>query len=284
MAKKRRLKKKVWKILISIIFIVGYILFILPFFRFTYDHLIQSTYISSYTKEVDSIEKTKIDHIKTQMVLYNEKIAEYHKNNFYRYSATTDYDENYLSLPLGTTDEICTIIIPKINVNLMVAHGTSDYLLQKEAGHLYGTSLPYPYGNTHAVIAAHSGLRNSEMFTRLDELKIGDKIYIAILDDTFVYEVNEINIVLPDECDQFLQVEQDKDLLTLYTCTPYGINSHRLLVKASFLTVSNNNTDASESSYIENYNIKNVMILILMFILPLIVLVIINGEKHEKSN
>ena len=283
MAKRRRLKKKVLKLAISIIFITGYSLSILPFFRYTYDHIIQSTYISSYAKEVDSINSDRIEKIKNDIVSYNETISSYHLNNFYRYSATLKYDDTYLSLPLNTTNEICTIISPKININMMVGHGTSDELLQKEAGHLYGTSLPLPSGSTHSVIAAHSGLRNAEMFSRLDELKLGDKIYVSILNETYVYEVVDINIVLPDECDQYLQVEKDKDLLTLYTCTPYGVNSHRLLVKTSFLSQINNSEDTSEADFIKSYNTKNIIILIVMLLVPLIVLFMINGEKHEKN-
>ena len=283
MAKRRRLKKKVLKLAISIIFITGYSLSILPFFRYTYDHIIQSTYISSYAKEVDSINSERIEKIKNDIVSYNETISSYHLNNFYRYSATLKYDDTYLSLPLNTTNEICTIIIPKININMMVGHGTSDELLQKEAGHLYGTSLPLPSGSTHSVITAHSGLRSAEMFSRLDELKLGDKIYVSILNETYVYEVVDINIVLPDECDQYLQVEKDKDLLTLYTCTPYGVNSHRLLVKTSFLSQINNSEDTSEADFIKSYNTKNIIILIVMLLVPLIVLFMINGEKHEKN-
>ena len=166
---------------------------------------------------------------------------------------------------------------------MMVGHGTSDELLQKEAGHLYGTSLPLPSGSTHSVIAAHSGLRSAEMFSRLDELKLGDKIYVSILNETYVYEVVDINIVLPDECDQYLQVEKYKDLLTLYTCTPYGVNSHRLLVKTSFLSQINNSEDTSEADFIKSYNTKNIIILIVMLLVPLIVLFMINGEKHEKN-
>ncbi|WEV46176.1 class C sortase [Bifidobacterium sp. ESL0690] len=121
--------------------------------------------------------------------------------------------------------------IPKISVKLPIYHGTSDAVLDKGAGHLYGTSLPVGGKSTNAVITGHTGRPYELLFTRLDELKKGDVIYINTLNHTFGYQITSIHVVLPDDT-RYYKVVPGKDLLTLMTCTPYGVNSHRLVITA----------------------------------------------------
>ena len=123
------------------------------------------------------------------------------------------------------------IVIPSIKVNLPVLHGTSDETLSKAVGHLFGTSLPVGGPGTHAVLTGHTGLTNATLFDNLTEMKEGDAIYMAVFGEKLKYEVHKIEVVLPEETDS-LKVKQGEDLLTLITCTPYGINTHRLLVHA----------------------------------------------------
>lgn len=123
------------------------------------------------------------------------------------------------------------IVIPSIKVNLPVLHGTSDETLSKAVGHLFGTSLPVGGPDTHAVMTGHTGLTNATLFDNLTEVKEGDAIYLAVFGEKLKYEVHDIEVVLPEETDS-LKVQEGKDLLTLITCTPYGINTHRLLVHA----------------------------------------------------
>lgn len=123
------------------------------------------------------------------------------------------------------------IVIPSIKVNLPVLHGTSDETLSKAVGHLFGTSLPVGGPDTHAVLTGHTGLTNATLFDNLTEVKEGDAIYLAVFGEKLKYEVHDIEVVLPEETDS-LKVQEGKDLLTLITCTPYGINTHRLLVHA----------------------------------------------------
>ena len=122
------------------------------------------------------------------------------------------------------------IDIDKLGVELPVYHGTSDAVLNVAAGHLQGTSLPVGGESTHAVISAHRGLPTAKLFTDLDELELGDTFTITVLDRVLTYEVDQILIVLPNEVDE-LYVREGEDLCTLLTCTPYGINTHRLLVR-----------------------------------------------------
>ena len=120
--------------------------------------------------------------------------------------------------------------IPKINVYLPVQHGTDADTLEKSVGHVVGTSLPVGGSSTHAVLSAHSGMASSKLFSDIDQLTEGDTFYIHVLGEVLAYEVDAINTVLPTDT-SLLQIEDNKDLLTLVTCTPFGVNTHRLLVR-----------------------------------------------------
>ena len=127
--------------------------------------------------------------------------------------------------------------IPKININPSIYHGTSEDILQTGAGHLNGTKLPIGGENTHSVLAAHRGLPSARLFTDIDQLYRGDYFYIHILDETLAYQVDEIFPMVDKDdsktLEEVLQIEEGRDLVTLFTCTPYGVNSHRLLVRGS---------------------------------------------------
>ena len=125
---------------------------------------------------------------------------------------------------------ICYIDIPKINVYLPVQHGTGAETLEKSVGHVVGTSLPVGGSSTHAVLSAHSGMASSKLFSDIDQLTEGDTFYIHVLGDTLAYKVDAIHTVLPTDT-SLLQIEDNKDLVTLVTCTPFGVNTHRLLVR-----------------------------------------------------
>ena len=120
--------------------------------------------------------------------------------------------------------------IPKINVYLPVQHGTDADTLEKSVGHVVGTSLPVGGSSTHAVLSAHSGMASSKLFSDIDQLAVGDTFYIHVLGEVLAYKVDTINTVLPTDT-SLLQIEDGKDLVTLVTCTPFGVNTHRLLVR-----------------------------------------------------
>ena len=138
--------------------------------------------------------------------------------------------------PLAYTEQLTVggvmayVDIPKINVYLPVQHGTGADTLEKSVGHVVGTSLPVGGSSTHAVLSAHSGMASSKLFSDIDQLAEGDMFYIHVLGDTLVYEVDSINTVVPTDT-SLLQIEEGKDLVTLVTCTPFGVNTHRLLVR-----------------------------------------------------
>lgn len=143
------------------------------------------------------------------------------------YAIPDNYDQT-----LDLDEVMCTLEIPKIDLELPVYHGTDEEVLKKGVGHLSVTALPIGGLNRHAVLTGHRGLPSAELFTRLDELEIGDMFYIHVLDEVHAYQVDQITTVEPDELENLVP-EPDKDLVTLVTCTPYGVNTHRLLVRGT---------------------------------------------------
>ena len=147
--------------------------------------------------------------------------------------------------------------IPKINVYLPVQHGTGAETLEKSVGHVVGTSLPVGGSSTHAVLSAHSGMASSKLFSDIDQLEKGDTFYIHVLGEVLAYEVDNINTVLPTDT-SLLQIEDGKDLVTLVTCTPFGINTHRLLVRGHRVPYTPEQVSAAEekpvaSSWTQHY-------------------------------
>lgn len=157
-----------------------------------------------------------------------------------------DADSNYLQmLKLDGTDAMATIEIPSIDVNLPIYHGTSDDVLKKGIGHLSSSSLPVGGKGTHTIITGHTGYSSVKMFSDINKLKKGDIFKINVLGETLCYKVDNIATVLPEDT-ELLQIDSEKDYATLVTCTPFGINSHRLLVRG--VRVSNEETDITEIS------------------------------------
>ena len=148
--------------------------------------------------------------------------------------------------------------IPKIKVYLPVQHGTEADTLEKSVGHVVGTSLPVGGSSTHAVLSAHSGLASSKLFSDIDQLAVGDTFYIHVLGEVLAYKVDTINTVLPTDT-SLLQIEDGKDLVTLVTCTPFGVNTHRLLVRGHRvpyvpeMVVENGKTPKAASSWTQHY-------------------------------
>lgn len=146
-------------------------------------------------------------------------------------TAATAKDKEYQSLLDSGSGVMGTIRIPKISVRLPIYHGTSQSALASGSGHLYGSSLPVGGRSTHAVITGHRGLVEAMMFTRLDEMRVGDYFYIEVMGRTLGYKVDRISVIEPNDTSK-LKIVPGEDRVTLMTCTPYGVNTHRLLVSA----------------------------------------------------
>lgn len=220
------MKKNRSTIILILIFLVGLSVMLYPTVSDYINQKNQSRAVASYSEEVENLSDVDYQAYFDAANDYNRRLAET-PDAFYRPEEVSGYTD---TLDVSGTGIMGYITIPKIGVELPVYHGTSDGVLQVAAGHLEGSSLPVGGAGTHAVISAHRGLPSAKLFTNLDELEVGDTFTITVLDRVLNYEVDQISIVLPTETD-LLQPVEGKDYVTLMTCTPYGINTHRLLVR-----------------------------------------------------
>ena len=220
------MKKNRSNIILILIFLVGLSVMLYPTVSDYINQKNQSRAVASYSEEVENLSDVDYQAYFDAADDYNRRLAET-PDAFYRPEEVSGYTD---TLDVSGTGIMGYITISKIGVELPVYHGTSDGVLQVAAGHLEGSSLPVGGAGTHAVISAHRGLPSAKLFTNLDELEVGDTFTITVLDRVLTYEVDQISIVLPTETD-LLQPVEGKDYVTLMTCTPYGINTHRLLVR-----------------------------------------------------
>ena len=220
------MKKNRSNIILILIFLVGLSVMLYPTVSDYINQKNQSRAVASYSEEVENLSDVDYQAYFDAADDYNRRVAET-PDAFYRPEEVSGYTD---TLDVSGTGIMGYITISKIGVELPVYHGTSDGVLQVAAGHLEGSSLPVGGAGTHAVISAHRGLPSAKLFTNLDELEVGDTFTITVLDRVLTYEVDQISIVLPTETD-LLQPVEGKDYVTLMTCTPYGINTHRLLVR-----------------------------------------------------
>ncbi len=229
------MKKYLTRILVVLLFLAGLGMLMYPMISNMWNNHRQNVLMSSYENSVKEKEDSgEIDYEAEWQKAYdfnNGLLPSILPDSFAIGDAAGEQDEAYMScLNIAGDSTMGIIEIPKIDVKLPILHTTTDEVLEKAAGHLEGSSLPVGGENTHAVISAHRGLPSATLFTNLDKLEIGDNFYIHVLDDTLQYEVDQIETVEPDDT-SLLMVEKGQDLVTLLTCTPYGVNTHRLLVR-----------------------------------------------------
>lgn len=228
------MRKHIITILFSLLFLAGLSLLLYPFAANEWNNYRQSRLISNYDETIASLEAAdEIDYEEEWQGAnaYNEALRPYILPDSFAVAQATEQDEAYMSALNLTGDGMMGYVqIPKINVKIPVYHTTEEEVLQTAAGHLEGSSLPVGGSGTHAVISAHRGLPSATLFTDLDRMEEGDHFLLKILDDTLCYEVDQINVIEPDDTSALAAVEGE-DLVTLLTCTPYGVNSHRLLVR-----------------------------------------------------
>ena len=284
-------KKKASDILLTallvLIMLTGIAIFLYPAFSSWWNDRTQTKIIEDYNKAVGVLDTSQKDEMFSQAHAYNAALAAL-TDPLSQYETLTAYG-TVLKIP--GTSIIGYLDIPKIGVHLPVYHGTSPEVLNVAVGHLEGTSLPVGGKGSHAVISAHRGLPSAKLFTELDQLTEDDQFSISVLDEIFTYEVDQINVVRPYEMD-LLRPEPDKDLVTLMTCTPYGINTHRLLVRGHRIdTLITENEDEADET-VRRVRIPadailvDQMISLPFIIVPLIIVLIIywtvTGRRAEK--
>ena len=221
------MKKRLSTILLILIFLIGLSLLLYPTVSDYWNSLHQSRAIAEYAEQVANLDDDLYEGLWAAAQRYNETLLD----KADRYDMTEEERAEYESLLNVSGNGIIGYIeIPMIQCSLPIYHGTEESVLQIAVGHIEGSSLPTGGAGTHCVLSGHRGLPSAKLFTNLDQLEVGDTFTITVLDRVLTYEVDQISIVLPTETDN-LKVVDGKDYVTLMTCTPYGINSHRLLVR-----------------------------------------------------
>lgn len=216
-------KRILLHVLFLVLFLIGIGAAAYPAFGNWYTEQKRSVVLTEYEKALAKIEDADLTDAFKQAEIYNDAL----------FTGETDEKErpDYGELLCTTENGIMGYVeIPAIQIRLPIYHGCTENELSKGAGHLPSSSLPVGGKSTHAVLAAHSGRADSKMFTDLDQVKEGDLVYLYVLNKTLTYEVDQITVTTPDDTDA-IQIIDGKDLLTLLTCTPYGTNTHRLLVR-----------------------------------------------------
>ena len=273
------MKKNRSTIILILIFLVGLSVMLYPTVSDYVNQRHQSRALASYDETVNEMSDADYTAYFEAADAYNQRLAAT-PNSFFTPEQVSGYDE---TLDVSGTGIMGYITIPRIGVELPVYHGTSDGVLQVAAGHLEGSSLPVGGAGTHAVISAHRGLPSAKLFTNLDELEAGDTFTITVLDRVLTYEVDRISIVLPTETD-LLQPVEGQDYVTLMTCTPYGINTHRLLVRGHRVTAPENLKRirvAADATRIEPILIAPLLAVPLLLLL--LIGLLVSGRKRKQK-
>ncbi|MGN0469426.1 MAG: class C sortase [Acutalibacteraceae bacterium] len=282
---KKRVKRRLPLLFIFILLMIGIGLFMYPKVSNWISVYTAKTTINSYNKAVEKLDNTDKEKLKKEAQEYNKALAENNHDKLKKFN----YDEI-----LSIDGAMAYIDIPKIKVYIPVFHGTDDEELEQGVGHMKETSFPVGGKSTHSVIAGHTGLPTAEIFTDIDQLVNGDIFYIHVLDEILAYKVDQIKVVLPSETND-TQIISGEDYVTLLTCTPYGINDHRLLVRGTRIPYNKQNEEViqdkpTQSDTSENrMSVETILTLsavglsVVMVIIILLILFLPERKKHAKN-
>lgn len=267
------MKIKLMKVGLVLIFITGLGILLYPIISNLLMNIFQTTAIQEYNYTVEQMEQDRIEEILSEARVYNEQFKNTIVVDPFSQEAESSVNSEYNEI-LNIDGTMGYIEIPKIDVNLPIFHGTSEEVLKKGVGHIDTTPLPIGGEGNHSVLSAHRGLPSAKLFTDLDKLEIDDVFMIKMLTETLVYRIDQIKVVEPTDT-QYLQAEEGEDYITLITCTPYAINTHRMLVRGTridtdeyFATINNSNLDNEKNSvnYLFIFIIVVIIVLIVIFI------------------
>ena len=280
--KKKRISRLTYNLLVTVILLLGLLVLLYPTLSNIYNDLRNQSLIVDYENVVANISETDYSKILEDARSYNTQ----HTVNVF--VDAFDGEEYILSHPYDTllnpggNNIMGYIEIPKISVKLAIGHGTGTEVLQKGVGHIEGTSLPIGGPSTHSVLSAHRGLPSAKLFTDLDMVKEGDKFFIYVLNDTLAYEIDQIVVVEPNEADE-LAIVEGKDYVTLLTCTPYGVNSHRMLVRGHRIDFVPEDIKEQASEHVIADRDKPIYILAIAVIVLIIIMIIMGIIKRRKE-
>jgi sortase A len=275
---KKFIKKNLVTILLIMVFLVGLSLLLYPTFSNWWNTTYATHVIDEYTDYVASLDEDEYEQILANAKEYNENLLT--EEN--RYYPSDEMHESYLeNLNLTGNGMMASLYIPSIRVNLPVFHSSDDTVLSSGLGHIEGTSLPVGGKGTHCVISGHRGLPSAKLLTDLDKVQVGDYMILTVLDETLTYEVDNISIVLPDEINA-LEIDPDQDYLTLVTCTPYGVNTHRLLVRGHRVSNIDDFLDVNTEASVYDNKVIAPIFAIPIFVVMLIVEIVQTRKKKKK--
>lgn len=267
------------RFLIVTIFLIGFSMSCYPFVASWFMAHDQSQIVGTYASDSKALSKEDKEQMIKEAQQYNSLLYQI-KGAIAGDSEKILSHENYEKLlDISNNKIMATLEIPKINVDLPVYHGTDDKELSIGVGHMEGTSLPVGGNNTHSVLTGHRGLPSAKLFTRLDELNKGDLFFVNVLDQTLAYQIEEIQVVEPDEVDS-IEIQPDQDLMSLVTCTPYGINTHRMIVTGH--RVEYNEKDKQEIKQAIP-SIRELLFILIPIGFMGILIVLIRSERKEKK-
>ncbi len=284
--KKGKKKGKLSTIILILVFLAGLSLLLYPTVSSYVNSLHQSRAVVNYNKEVSHMDQGRYDEIWKSAVYYNQSLAEQPQKFF----LNEEQMENYQSqLNISGNGIMGHVEIPKINCSLPIYHGTEEAVLQVAIGHVDWTSLPVGGESSHCVLSGHRGLPSARLFTDLDEMKAGDTFFLKVMNEVLTYEVDQILVVLPHETDA-LEIAEGKDYCTLVTCTPYGKNTHRLLVRGhrtKTVIEQKENVVTKAVEEVTGIEFRLVIPMIISGVLLLILIILLlsgRGSKKKKKN
>ncbi|MEE1191510.1 MAG: class C sortase [Blautia sp.] len=275
------MKRKIANVLFGLLFLIGFGILVYPTVSDQWNTYRQSRLISNYETTVENLTEEDFSDEWQKAIAFDQALV---RNDLYgdvfgEDDGELESTEYWKVLNVANDGVMGYLSIPKINVKHAIYHGTGDKVLQTGIGHLNGTKLPIGGESTHSVLAAHRGLPSARLFTDLDQIKKGDMFYVHVLDEILAYQVDQIlDMVDKDDHETLeaaLQIEEGKDQVTLFTCTPYGVNSHRLLVRGT--RVPYNGEEEAETSVAESMlkTVQNYYMLYLILGLSITFLIIL---------
>lgn len=275
------MKRKIANVLFGLLFLIGFGILVYPTVSDQWNTYRQSRLISNYEAVVENLTEEDFSDEWQKAIAFDQALV---RNDLYgdvfgEDDGELESTEYWKVLNVANDGVMGYLSIPKINVKHAIYHGTGDKVLQTGIGHLNGTKLPIGGESTHSVLAAHRGLPSARLFTDLDQIKKGDMFYVHVLDEILAYQVDQIlDMVDKDDHETLeaaLQIEEGKDQVTLFTCTPYGVNSHRLLVRGT--RVPYNGEEEAETSVAESMlkTVQNYYMLYLILGLSITFLIIL---------
>lgn len=270
--------KKNRTIIMVLLFFMGLLILLYPSLSDFYNEKRQSRVIVDYESLLKNLEVEDYTDIFNEADEYNKKLAS-SKNPFIYHKKVDNYNK---ILNVNGRGMMGYVSINKIKVELPIYHGTSEQVLSVAAGHLEGSSLPVGGIGTHAVLSAHRGLPTSKLFTDLDKLEIGDTFTVTILDRLMTYEIDQIEIVEPSDIKK-LKIDPNQDYVTLMTCTPYGINSHRMLVRGKRIENIKEKTYVTTEAFRVSTLVVTPMVAIPIVLIILFIIIIKPVENDFKK-